>query len=137
MTMCLLQVDFYYTKVDPEGRPNPDAHQESTSLIAIDLHTKMVLSVPGPDKGPGMLRQAAEELTRFTVGLHDDEAIIIQSDGEPSVKALVRSTAAARQRLGKRTHQRTTPVGVHEANGAAERAIQTVRRPGKHVCGGF
>ena len=123
MTMCLLQGR-------PEGRPNPDAHQESTSLIAIDLHTKMVLSVPGPDKGPGMLRQAAEELTRFTVGLHDDEAIIIQSDGEPSVKALVRSTAAARQRLGKRTHQRTTPVGVHEANGAAERAIQTVRRLG-------
>ena len=50
------------------------------------------------------------------------------SDGEPSVKALVRSTAAARQ--GRRTQQRTTPVGVHEANGAAERAIQTVRRLG-------
>ncbi|CAE7264821.1 unnamed protein product, partial [Symbiodinium sp. CCMP2456] len=107
-----------------------DMVREPTSLIAVDLQTRMVLSVPGPDKGPGMLRQAAEELTRFTVSLHGEETITMQSDGEPAVKALVRSTAAARQRLGRRTHQRTTPVGVHEANGAAERAIQTVRRLG-------
>ena len=126
----VVQVDFYYTKVDPESRAQPSAHQEATNLIAVDLQTRMVLSVPGPDKGPGMLRQAAEELTRFTVGLHGEDTIIMQSDGEPSVKALVRSTAAARQRLGRRTQQRTTPVGVHEANGAAERAIQTVRRLG-------
>ncbi|CAE7908149.1 unnamed protein product, partial [Symbiodinium necroappetens] len=126
----VVQVDFYYTKVDPESRAQPRAYQEATNLIAVDLQTRMVLSVPGPDKGPGMLRQAAEELTRFTVGLHGEDTIIMQSDGEPSVKALVRSTAAARQRLGRRTQQRTTPVGVHEANGAAERAIQTVRRLG-------
>ncbi|CAE7202129.1 unnamed protein product, partial [Symbiodinium necroappetens] len=126
----VVQVDFYYTKVDTESRPNPDAHQESTNLIAVDLQTRMVLSAPGPDKGPGMLRQAAEELTRFTVSLHGEETITMQSDGEPSVKSLVRSVAAARQRLGKRTNQRTTPVGDHAANGAAERAIQTVRRLG-------
>ena len=126
----VVQVDFYYTKVDTESRPNPEAHQEPTNLIAVDLQTRMVLSVPGPDKGPGMLRQAAEELTRFTVSLHGEETITMQSDGEPSIKSLVRSVAAARQRLGKRTNQRTTPVGDHAANGAAERAIQTVRRLG-------
>ena len=126
----VVQVDFYYTKVDPESRPNPDGYQEATNMIAVDLETKMVLSVPGPDKGPSMLRRAAEELTRFTVSLHNEDAVVIQSDGEPSIKAVVRATAAARQRLNKKTLQRTTPVAGHSSNGGAERAIQTVRRLG-------
>ena len=40
----------------------------------------------------------------------------------------MRAAAQARQKLGKRTAQRTTPVADHQANGAAERAVQTVRR---------
>ena len=67
--------------------PGPvNVYQEATNMIAVDLETKMVLSVPGPDKGPSMLRRAAEELTRFTVSLHNEDAVVIQSDGEPSTQ---------------------------------------------------
>ena len=90
----------------------------------------MVLSVPGPNKGAVILACAAEEVTRFTISLHGEEAIILQSDGEPAIKAVVRAVAAARSKLGRKTTQRTTPVGAHQSNGGAECAVQTVRRLG-------
>ncbi|CAE7804553.1 unnamed protein product, partial [Symbiodinium sp. KB8] len=74
--------------------------------------------------------RAAEEVTRFTISLHGDEAVILQSDGEPAIKAVARAVAAARSKLGKKTVQRTTPVAAHQSNGGAERAVQTVRRLG-------
>ena len=62
------------------------------------------------------------------MSIHGEEAIIVQSDGEPAIKAVVRAVAQTRSKLGRRPVQRTTPVGDHQANGAAERAVQTVRR---------
>ena len=56
--------------------------------------------------------------------------MILQSDGEPAIKAVARAVAAARSKLGKKTVQGTTPVAAHQSNGGAERAVQTVRRLG-------
>ena len=127
----VVQVDFFFTTVDPDGRPEEEELPEHPcSLVAIDVDTRMVLAVPGPNKGGIALKRYVEELLRFTIALHDEEHIVLQSDGEPSIKAVVRATAEARASLGRRTTQRTTPTGDHQANGAAERAVQTVRRLG-------
>ena len=127
----VVQVDFFFTTVDPDGRPEEEELPEHPcSLVAIDVDTRMVLAVPGPNKGGIALKRYVEELLRFTIALHDEEHIVLRSDGEPSIKAVVRATAEARASLGRRTTQRTTPTGDHQANGAAERAVQTVRRLG-------
>ncbi|CAE7436535.1 unnamed protein product [Symbiodinium sp. CCMP2592] len=125
----ILQVDFYFASLEEGGeRPNPEGEQENCILIGVDLDTKMVLAVPGPNKGAVILAKATEEIVRFTLALHQEQAVIVQSDGEPAIKAVVRAVAAARARLGRKTVQRTTPVAAHESNGAAERTVQTIRR---------
>ena len=127
----VIQVDFFFTVVDPEGRPLEGQQDEQTcSLVAADLDTRMVLSVPGPNKGKQSLRKYVEDLVKFSIALHEDDGIILQSDGEPAIKAVVRVATEARAKMGRRTVQRTTPVQDHAANGAAERAVQTVRRLG-------
>ncbi|CAE7876657.1 RE1, partial [Symbiodinium necroappetens] len=126
----VVQIDFYFTSLDDHARPAGQGEQDTCCLIGVDLETKMVLSVPGPNKGAVILHRAAEEVTRFTISLHGDEAVILQSDGEPAIKAVARAVAAARNKLGKKTVQRTTPVAAHQSNGGAERAVQTVRRLG-------
>ena len=126
----VVQIDFYFTSLDDHARPAGQGEQDTCCLIGVDLETKMVLSVPGPNKGAVILHRAAEEVTRFTISLHGDEAVILQSDGEPAIKAVARAVAAARSKLGKKTVQRTTPVAAHQSNGGAERAVQTVRRLG-------
>ncbi|CAE7942317.1 LMP1 [Symbiodinium sp. KB8] len=126
----VVQIDFYFTSLDDHARPAGQGEQDTCCLIGVDLETKMVLSVPGPNKGAVILHRAAEEVTRFTISLHGDEAVILQSDGEPAIKAVARAVAAARSKLGKKTLQRTTPVAAHQSNGGAEREVQTVRRFG-------
>ncbi|CAE7201458.1 LMP1, partial [Symbiodinium sp. KB8] len=115
----VVQIDFYFTSLDDHARPAGQGEQDTCCLIGVDLETKMVLSVPGPNKGAVILHRAAEEVTRFTISLHGDEAIILQSDGEPAIKAVARAVAAARSKLGKKTVQRTTPVAAHQSNGGA------------------
>ncbi|CAE7447090.1 GIP, partial [Symbiodinium sp. CCMP2456] len=127
----VLQVDFYFTAADPEGRPAPGDDDDGAPLcclLAVDLDTRMVLAVPCPGKGATVLTRCTQELARFTIALHASEPVTIQSDGEPSIKSVVRAVAQARHALGHRTLQRTTPVGDHQANGGVERAVQTVRR---------
>ena len=77
-------------------------------LIGVDLDTKMVLAVPGPNKGAVILAKATEEIVRFTLALHQEQAVIVQSDGEPAIKAVVRAVAGARARLGRKTVQSRT-----------------------------
>ena len=127
----ILQMDFYFTGADPQDRPaNVDDAGDKTlcCLIAVDLDTRMVLAVPCPGIGAGVLFRCTQEVSGFSMSIHGEEAVIVQSDGEPAIKAVVRAVAQTRSRLGRRTVQRTTPVGDHQANGAAERAVQTVRR---------
>ncbi|CAE7796060.1 unnamed protein product [Symbiodinium sp. CCMP2592] len=111
----IVQVDFYFASLE-------EGEQENCILIGVDLDTKMVLAVPGPNKGAVILAKATEEIVRFTLALHQEQAVIVQSDGEPAIKAVVRAVAAARARLGRKTVQRATPVAAHESNGAAVHA---------------
>ncbi|CAE7417809.1 GIP, partial [Symbiodinium sp. CCMP2456] len=113
----VLQVDFYFTAADPEGRPAPGDDGDGAPLcclLAVDLDTRMVLAVPCPGKGATVLTRCTQELARFTIALHASEPVTIQSDGEPSIKSVVRAVAQARHALGHRTLQRTTPVGDHQ-----------------------
>ena len=41
----------------------------------------MVLAVPGPNKGAVILAKATEEIVRFTLALHQEQAVIVQSEG--------------------------------------------------------
>ena len=52
----------------------------------------------------------------------------MQADGEPSTKQLLKSVQEARRRLGLSTEIRLSGTDQHQSNGAAERAIQTIRR---------
>ena len=99
-------------------------------LIGVELDTKIALAVPGPNKQAVILAKATEEIVKFTLALHQEQSVILQSEGEPAIKAVVRAVAGARARLGRKTVRRTTPVAAHESNGAAERTVQTVRRLG-------
>ncbi|CAE7035083.1 unnamed protein product [Symbiodinium sp. CCMP2592] len=105
----ILQVDFYFASLEEGGeRPNPEGEQENCILIGVDL--------------------ATEEIVRFTLALHQEQAIIVQSDGEPAIKAVVRAVAAARARLGRKTVQSNRP---------AERTVQTIKRLGACMLLGF
>ena len=121
---------------DPVPRSQPEGPPSAEEVAAHNLtHVPFPrwcesCVVPGPNNGAVILHRAAEEVTRFTISLHGEEAIILHSDGEPAIKAVARAVAAARSKLGKKTLQRTTPVAAHQSNGGAERAVQTVRRLG-------
>ncbi|CAE7764399.1 unnamed protein product [Symbiodinium sp. CCMP2592] len=60
--------------------------------------------VAGPTKGGEVLKRYAEELLRFTIALHDQERIVLQSDAEPTIKAVVRTTG---------DHKRTDMEEIH------------------------
>ena len=47
----VVQIDFYFTSLDDHARPAGQGEQDTCCLIGVDLETKMVLSVPGPNKG--------------------------------------------------------------------------------------
>ncbi|CAE7941317.1 unnamed protein product, partial [Symbiodinium necroappetens] len=64
----VVQVDFFFTTVDPDGRPEEEELPEHPcSLVGIDVDTCMVLAVPGPNKGGIALKRYVEELLRFTI----------------------------------------------------------------------
>eukprot|EP00439_Symbiodinium_sp_Y106_P047252 s3908_g6.t1 len=76
----VIQIDFFYTTVDPDGRPTEEELPEHPcNLVAVDLDTRMVLAVP--NKGGPALKRYVEELLRFTIALHDQEHIILQYVG--------------------------------------------------------
>ena len=55
----MVQVDFFFTTVDPDGRPEEEELPEHPcSLVGIDGDTRMVLAVPGPNKGGIALHEA-------------------------------------------------------------------------------
>eukprot|EP00439_Symbiodinium_sp_Y106_P054564 s4570_g7.t1 len=65
----IVQVDFYFASLEEGGeRPSPEQEQENCVLTGVDLDTKMVLAVPGPNKGVAILAKATEEIVRFTLG---------------------------------------------------------------------
>ena len=124
----VVQRDYCYTYTDPSERQESEGDEIGSTLVAIDLDTKMLMALAVPSKGTASLKRSTEELCRFTMAVQGENHIIIQSDGEPAIKAVVKACAEARAKLGQRTTQRTTGVAQRASNGSVERAVQTVRR---------
>ena len=102
--------------------------QLGTMLVATESGTKAVLAIPVLAKGAVSLKQATEELVRFSTSTSSGGSVIFQADGEQSTRHLLRAVQHGRSQLGLHTEIRTTGVGQHASNGQAERGIQSVRR---------
>ena len=118
----VVSFDFCYTSTT--GSEEPPA----VTLVAVDNWSKAVLAVPCKRKG-GTTHTAylAEALVHFTTQLGYN-SIVLKSDNENSAKALKDKVQKIRSSLGLSTTLQESIPYDHESNGAAERAIQTVRR---------
>ncbi|CAK9052235.1 unnamed protein product [Durusdinium trenchii] len=66
--------------------------------------------------------------TRFTMSVANANPIILQADGEPATKQVMRAVQHARAALGMATEIRATGAGQHASNGQAEKTVQSVRK---------
>ena len=96
--------------------------EETQAILVIkDRRTRMYFSHVVPRKGLASEHSAKvllEDLKKLGYG-----AILLKCDGEPALKAV--QEEVSRQRVGQ-TLQENSPVGDSQANGAAERAVQSV-----------
>ena len=116
----VVSVDFGFCK-----RQETEAHL-LTVLVVHDRHSKAVHVIPSLSKGGQSLSYLTTELTRFVAWLGHRE-VCFKSDGEPAIKAVVRSAERACRQLGIKVRSVTTPVEDHEANGAVEQAWKSIR----------
>ncbi|CAE7261574.1 unnamed protein product [Symbiodinium sp. CCMP2592] len=69
----ILQVDFYFASLEEGGeRPSPEGEQENWILIGVDLDTKMVLAVPGPNTGTVILATLRGSAARHPAEITDN-----------------------------------------------------------------
>ncbi|CAE7822254.1 unnamed protein product [Symbiodinium necroappetens] len=102
-----------------------------TVVVIHDRQTKALHAIPTMSKGGQALSYLTTECTRFVTWLGHRE-VCFKSDGEPAIKAVVKSVEKACRQLGVKTRSVTAPVEDHEANGAVEQAWQSIRA--KAVC---
>ncbi|CAE7229693.1 GIP [Symbiodinium sp. CCMP2592] len=118
----VISFDFCYTSTT--GSEEPPA----VTLVAVDSWSKAVLAVPCKRKGgAGSTTHLAEALVQFTTQLGYN-ALVLKADNENAAKALKDKVQKVRSSLGFSTTLQESIPYDHESNGAAERAIQTVRR---------
>eukprot|EP00439_Symbiodinium_sp_Y106_P081421 s148_g20.t1 len=118
----VVSFDFCYTSTTGSEEP------PSVTLVAVDNWSKAVLAVPCKRKrGATHTAYLAEALVHFTTQLGYN-SIVLKSDNENSAKALKDKVQKIRSSLGLSTTLQESIPYDHESNGAAERAIQTVRR---------
>ena len=118
----VVSFDFCYTSTT--GSEEPPA----VTLVAVDNWSKAVLAVPCKRKrGTTHTAYLAEALVHFTTQLGYN-SIVLKSDNENSAKALKDKVQKIRSSLGLSTTLQESIPYDHESNGAAERAIQPVRR---------
>ncbi|CAJ1425309.1 unnamed protein product [Effrenium voratum] len=133
----VVQLDFGYGRTAPAGNDGEatgavqaeedDPSELGKMLVATDSHTKSLIAVAVSGKGAQSLRQCTEAIVRHSMQLGFG-GLVVQADGEPSTKQLLKSVQEARRRLGLSTEIRLSGTDQHQSNGAAERAIQTIRR---------
>ncbi|CAE7493858.1 GIP [Symbiodinium sp. CCMP2592] len=118
----VISFDFCYTSTT--GSEEPPA----VTLVAVDSWSKAVLAVPCKRKGgAGSTTHLAEALVQFTTQLGYN-TLVLKADNENAAKALKDKVQKVRSSLGLSTTLQESIPYDHESNGAAERAIQTVRR---------
>ena len=94
-------------------------------LVARDRETKMTMAHVVPVKGAEQ-EWVTEQLARdiMKLGYHGD--IVLRSDQESAIVDLLRQVAKARG--STRTVLEQSPVGDSQANGTAERAVQSIEK---------
>ena len=95
-------------------------------LFIHDQFTKLMGAIPTPQKGGKSLNDIVTEDVRFIMQTSHKE-ISLQCDCEPATSAILDSVKKTCRNLGIITHHEPTPVGDHQANGAAEVTVKLIR----------
>ena len=95
-------------------------------LCIHDRDTGLIAAVPSMGKGGKYFAYWTTELTRFVISTQHKE-IGLRCDGEPSTKSLMEACGKSCKALGIKVHYEPSPVGDHQANGAAEKVVDLVR----------
>jgi len=93
-------------------------------LTGIDRRTKLVFAHMVPKKGHDA--QAIKQLAR-EIKLSGYSRLVLKSDQEPSIKALIEAVKNERAEDIETLMQEESPVGEHQSNGEVENAIKSVQ----------
>ena len=104
--------------------------QFALTLVAAESSTGWILAIPVLEKGSSSLKRVVEQLVRLSMQVSPGEQVLIQGDPEPSIKQVMNAFEACRSRLGLPTSKQWVPKESHASNGAAEKAISTIRTNG-------
>ncbi|OLP81047.1 hypothetical protein AK812_SmicGene38469 [Symbiodinium microadriaticum] len=104
--------------------------QFALTLVAAESSTGWILAMPVLEKGSSYLKRVVEQLVRLSMQVSPGEQVMIQGDPEPSIKQVMNAFEACRSRLGLPTSKQWVPKESHASNGAAEKAISTIRTNG-------
>ena len=117
-----LSYDFCYTSTSNCTDP------PAVALVMTDNSSKAFLSVPVKKRGgQASISHMVEGIVHFSTQL-GYSSICLKADNEGSCKAVKEQVQRKRGSLGLSTTLADSVPHAHETNGAAERAIQTVRR---------
>ena len=97
-----------------------------TFLTVADRDTGLVAAIPTLQKGGRFLRYLTTEFVRFIVSTGHRE-LGLRYDCEPSCLSLSEAVKKACRGVGILVHLEPTPVGDHQANGAAETMVNILR----------
>ena len=97
-----------------------------TVLFIHDQFTKLMGAIPTPQKGGKSLNYIVTEVVRFIMQTNHKE-VSLRCDCEPATLAILDSAKKTCRNSGISTHHEPTPVGDHQANGAAEVAVKLIR----------
>ena len=97
-----------------------------TVLFIHDQFTKLMGAIPTPQKGGKSLNYIVTEVVRFIMQTNHKE-ISLRCVCEPATLAFLDSVKKTCRNLGIITHHEPTPVGDHQANGAAEVTVKLIR----------
>ena len=119
-TMCELHMDFGFLGKEDE------ATKTIPTLVAKERTSKMIMAATVPKKtASNYIQKRVVGFLKETGCLHGD--LVIKSDQEPAIKALVEDVGRAKVADGSgRFIVENSPVAAHQSNGMVERAIQSV-----------
>ena len=83
-------------------------------------------AIPTPQKGGTSLNYILTEVVRFIMRTNHKE-ISLRCDCEPATLAILDSVKKTCRNLAIVTHNEPTPVGDHQANGAAQVTVKLIR----------
>ena len=116
----VISFDFGYCSRQPDGS------DKITVLFAHDRATGLIHALPTPAKGGRCMSYLTTELTCF-IAWTGHQRVGLRCDNEPATLGLLDSVRRACRQLGISTIAEPVAPGNHQGNGAAERAVQSVR----------